>query len=92
VNKILKRIATFGLGALALGILSGLIHSQPVAAAGEVYTWKDFRTITVSGGDLKGTSDILLSNTPPSGDTAAVFGGSLLYNKGGNKGVEPTTI
>jgi hypothetical protein len=86
VNKILKRIATFGFGALALGILSGLIHSQPVAAAGEVYTWKDFRTITVSGGDLKGTSDILLSNTPPSGDTAAVFGGSLLYNKGGNKG------
>lgn len=86
MSTFLRRFIQLGLSVLALGILSGLTHAQPVAAAGEVYTWKDFRTISVSGGDLKGTSDILLSNTPPNGDTAAVFGGSLLYNKGGDKG------
>jgi|GEM_PF-6174392 len=72
---------------LALSLLAGLLHASPAAAAGEVYTWKDYRTITVTGGDVKTPSDILLTNTAPSGDTAAVLSGNILYNKGrGDKG------
>lgn len=87
MSRFLRRLVQLGLSALALGVLAGLAHTQPVAAAGEVYTWKDFRTITVTGPDVKTPSDILLSNTPPNGDTMAVFGGNILYNKGrSNKG------
>lgn len=61
--------------------LVGLLAAQPAHAAGETFKWKDYRTIEVSGGDLKGTSILTLRDDTDNGDTDARFNGLLLYNK-----------
>lgn len=54
-------LATASLLATALRLMP-----LPVAAAGETYTWKDYNTITVSGGDLKGSAELkLIQGTNP---------------------------
>lgn len=53
----------FGYGVLAvLSLLTVATSVFPVKAhaQGETYTWKDYNTITVSGGDLKGSVDLKL--------------------------------
>lgn len=80
-----KALAAFG-AFLGLSLLATIAAPHPAAAAGEVYTWKDFRTITVTGPDLKAPSDILLTNSAVSGDTSAILVGNILYNQGGSKG------
>lgn len=77
----------------ALTFLGTIFLSQPASAAGEIYTWKDYRTITVTGGDLKAPSDIILSGTKPTGDQSDVLVGNILYNKGrGTKGCTVSVI
>jgi hypothetical protein len=68
--------------AIGIAAFAGLAMPSKVAAEGETFTWKDSRTITVSGPDLRGTSDLLLSGFTPSGDQNAIFTGQLLYNRG----------
>ena len=65
-----------------LGVLSSVIAASPLSAAGETFTWKDFRTITVTGPDLKGPSDVTLTNQEVTGDTLAILGGNVVFNKG----------
>ncbi|MGD8374259.1 MAG: type IV secretion system protein [Candidatus Woesebacteria bacterium] len=69
-------------------VSAAFVSPSKVAAAGETYTWKDFRNITVSGGDLKGTSNLTLSDNALTGDQLGVFYGTLLFDKGGNKGCQ----
>lgn len=61
--------------------LFGLLVAQPAHAAGEQFKWKDYRTIEVSGGDLKGTSILTLTNDQDDGNRDAIFSGQLLYDK-----------
>ena len=78
--------------ALAASIFVSVLHAQPVSAAGETYTWKDYRTIVVSGGDIKNNdtewnfNELYLSvdegGPGLQGDQIGIFGGSLLLNKG----------
>lgn len=86
ISRLKRLLAVAGVTA-SLAFIGGLAMPQPVAAAGEVFTWKDNRTITVSGGDVKTPSDILLTNAAVTGDQSAIFAGNILYNKGrGDKG------
>jgi hypothetical protein len=57
MKQVYKRL---GFGALAvISLLTSLLALFPVgvSAAGETFTWKDYNTFTVSGGDLKGSYD-----------------------------------
>lgn len=59
----------FGFVALAVvSLLASAISFFPpkAQAAGETYTWKDYNTVTVSGGDFKGTYEFkLVQNSNP---------------------------
>lgn len=75
-------IQKFSIGlTLLLGVaLGGLFFASPVAADGETYTWKDYRTITVSGGQTQGPADFLLSSgVPLTGDQAGGYVGTITY-------------
>src|SRR5690348_3332953 len=61
----MKKLRTrFGFGLFAaVSLLSMVLSLIPVAkvlAASETYTWKDYNTIHVSGGNLKGAYDLKL--------------------------------
>ncbi len=77
-----RSLQTWGVGLLSLlGIAAaGLFFAQPASAAGETYTWKDNRTITVSGGQTQGSADFILSSSVPvTGDQAGGFVGTITY-------------
>ncbi len=90
--KLIKRALGTLFFALAASLTLNILHTQPVAAAGETYTWKDYRTIVVSGGDTRGNdtqwtfNELLLSidegDKRLTGDQVGVVGGNLLLSKG----------
>ena len=83
------RVRTYIGGFLVFAFFAALFGaSSPHAAhaAGEVFTWKSYNQVTVSGGDLKGTSTLTLRNGSADGNTAGVLAGNLLYNKGAANG------
>ena len=53
VGRIKKYIALSAV-VLTLAIVAGLLRGAPAFAAGEAYTWKDYNTITISGGNTIG--------------------------------------
>lgn len=65
-------VALFGL--LVFGVVAS---PKPAAAEGETYTWKDYRTIIVSGGDLKGEFELRLDAEPPNIDLVGEQTGRL---------------
>lgn len=56
-----KRLRKSLILASVLAVAISSIPLQPVSAAGETYTWKDYNTITLSGGDINGTYDLKMS-------------------------------
>ena len=72
MKQLCKRL---GLGVLAiLSLLTPLValFPQQVAAAGETFTWKDYNTITASGGNLKSAVEFkLAANSNPQRFTPA---------------------
>ena len=80
--------------ALVASFFVNALHTQPASAAGETYTWKDYRTIVVSGGDIRNNDTqwnfneiyLAVDEGQPglSGDQIGIFRGSLLLNKGSN--------
>ena len=102
-RRFFGRILGATLFVLGIGFALGLVHAAPAAAAGETYTWKDYRTIVVSGGDTRGNdtqwnfNEIYLAvdegGPGLQGDQIGKFGGALLLNKGpGNKCYFDVTI
>lgn len=81
-----NRLLVLMLGAVIIAAFGVFLAPVKVMAAGEIFTWKDYRNITVSGGDLKGTSNLTLSDNATTGDQLAVFYGDIIYNKGGSQG------
>ena len=83
------RLSRFVSGFAAFVLLSvfvGSLFPHSAQAAGEVFTWKSYNQITVSGGDLKGTSTLTLNPNSGSGNTDGILNGTLLYNKGPSQG------
>ncbi|HEU4914725.1 MAG TPA: hypothetical protein VFT16_05000, partial [Candidatus Saccharimonadales bacterium] len=55
MKQVCKRFG-FGIAAVISFLTTvSVLFPQQAAAAGETFTWKDYNTITVSGGDLKGS-------------------------------------
>ncbi len=74
---------------LSLMVASVIIAPIGVWAAGETFTWKDNRTITVSGGGLDGTSQLTMQENPPlTGSQTAIFHGNLLVKRNGQPACE----
>lgn len=60
MKQLCKRLGFGVLAVLSLLASVSAILPSKVFAAGETYTWKDYNTITVSGGDLKGSTELKL--------------------------------
>jgi hypothetical protein len=79
MKRLLQKIS-IGLISLLGVAVGGMLFAQPASAAGETYTWKDFRTITVSGGQTQGPVDFLLSSgVPLVGDQSGGYVGTITY-------------
>lgn len=75
MKKILKRLSLY---ALVIGVLfTSLLALFPdrAFAAGETYTWKDYNTISVAGGDLTSGGDLVI--VPSSGANPAFQSASI---------------
>lgn len=84
MKYIKNRLPVLMFGVVLIAIFGVILTPSKLMAAGETFTWEDYRNITVSGGDLKGSSNLTLSDKPTTGDQLAVFYGDLIYNKGPN--------
>ena len=97
--QIMKRIQTLSkrivFGVLSAGfVLSSLLSLLPqkTLAAGETYKWKDFQTITVTGGDLGGSSFRMTADASNNQFSSTVtyknqcIFDALLNTNGGNSG------
>lgn len=74
------RLPFVAIAVLFVAALASFVHVAPAHAAGETYTWKDYRTITVSGGDLKAPVDFLIvDGAKLTGDQDAMYRGSIAY-------------
>lgn len=74
------KLPAIGLVVLLATILVAAVHSTPAHAAGETFTWKNYRTITVSGGDLKGPADCkFVDNAQLTGDQEAKYVCTVMY-------------
>lgn len=79
----LKKIGLVTAAIASLVVLGGVFLPQSAAAAGETYTWKDYRTLTVTGGDIRGTGELLLAVDQGGpglvGDQIGILRGTLNY-------------
>ncbi len=74
------RLPLLAIASFLLAVIATMVQSAPVKAAGETYTWKDYRTITVSGGDVKTPVDFLIfDGAKLTGDQEAMYRGSIEY-------------
>ncbi len=80
--KTMKRIQTFSkrFVVAALSVLSivtplAVLMPQKAVAAGETYTWKDYQTISITGGDLGGSTLQMATSDP----THNMFTGTVTY-------------
>ncbi len=79
MTSLLKKISVGIVALVSLLLASVLLFSSKAYAAGETYTWKDYRTITVSGGDTIGTADFILNpSIQLTGDMAGAFSGQII--------------
>jgi hypothetical protein len=91
--KTLRRCGLTFAVTLLLGAVGAVAFQRPAAANGETFKWKDYNTITVSGGDLKGTGELKLQPGGAGGiigpgytgptDIDGVFVGSLTMRESG---------
>ena len=51
IGRLIKKYAAITAAWLAFIVLASLLHASPAAAAGETYTWKDYQTISITGGN-----------------------------------------
>lgn len=58
---LIKKLGLASTAVISLLALGAIFLPQSAAAAGETYTWKDYRTLTVTGGDSRGSTDLLLA-------------------------------
>jgi len=74
------KLPAIGLVVLLATMLLAAVHSTPAHAAGETFTWKNYRTITVSGGDVKDPADCkFIDNAQLTGDQEAKYVCDIAY-------------
>ncbi len=79
IRNISKRFvfAVLGMGFILMPLLA-IMPQQKAVAAGETYTWSDYQTINITGGDLAG-SKLIMTNDVFNPNNKNDFAGTVSY-------------